>query len=242
MIVLSWNYQGLGNRFAVEVLAELVRQKAPTILFLMETKFSVREMEPIKAELGYPSMLAVSSEGRKGGLALFWAAEVVVDTQTYSPNHIDANICIQNSPPWRLTGVYGHPEKERKVETWRLMRHLHACGTLPWVCLGDFNEILSFDEKKGGNPRQVTPMLAFRHTLLQCGLADLGFRGYWFTWRNGRYGVAFMEERLDRFVATLEWREMFPKAIVHRLAVSYSDHDPILLDMDPATYPQHRRH
>jgi len=51
-----------------------------------------------------------------------------------------------------------------------------------------------------------------------------------------------MEERLDRFVATLEWREMFPKAIVHRLAVSYSDHDPILLDMDPATYPQHRRH
>ena len=86
----------LGNRWAVEVLAELVRQKDPTILFLMETKLSVREIEPIKTELGYPSMLAVSSEGRKGGLALFWAAGVVVDTQTYSPNHIDANIRTQN--------------------------------------------------------------------------------------------------------------------------------------------------
>ena len=47
-----------------------MRQKPPTILFLMETKLHVREMEPIKAELGYPSMQVVSSEGRKGGLAL----------------------------------------------------------------------------------------------------------------------------------------------------------------------------
>ena len=80
MIVISWNCRGLGNRQAVEVLAELVRQKVPTILFLMETKLFVREMEPIKSELGYPSMLAISSEGRKGGLALLWKAEVVVDT------------------------------------------------------------------------------------------------------------------------------------------------------------------
>lgn len=39
-----------------------MRQKTPTILFLMETKLSIREMEPIKTELGYPSMLDVSSE------------------------------------------------------------------------------------------------------------------------------------------------------------------------------------
>ena len=112
MIVLSWKCRGLGNHWVVEVLTELMRQKAPTILFLMETKLSIREMEPIKTELGYPSMLAISSEGRKGGLALLWVAEVVVDTQTYSLNHIDANICTQNSPSWRLTGVYGHLEEE----------------------------------------------------------------------------------------------------------------------------------
>ena len=80
-------------------------------------------------------------------------------------------------------------------------------------------------------------MVAFWHTLLQCGLADLGFRGYRFTWRNGRYGVAFVEERLDRFVATLEWRELFPKATVHQLAVAYSNHDPILVNLVLATYP-----
>lgn len=46
-----------------------------------------------------------------------------------------------------------------------------------------------------------------------------------------------MEERLGRFVATLEWREMFPKATVDNPAMSYSDLDPILLDLDLATYP-----
>nr|POE69772.1 hypothetical protein CFP56_24145 [Quercus suber] len=183
----------------------------------------------------------VSSEGRKGGLALLWNAEVVVDTQTYSPNHIDANIHTQDSPSWRLTGIYRHSAEERKVETWRLMRHLHSRGALPWVCLGNFNEIFSSDEKNGGSPRQVTPMLAFRHTLLQCGLVDLGFRGYRFTWRNGRLGAAFVEERLDRCVATMEWRDRFLRAMVHHLAVPYSYHDPVLLDMAPSNHPQCRR-
>ena len=73
---------------------------------------------------------------------------MTVDTQTYSPNYIDVSVQAQNSSLWRLTGMYGHLEQELKMETWRLMRHLHARAFLPWVCLGDFNEILSSDEKK----------------------------------------------------------------------------------------------
>ena len=80
MIILSWNCRRLGNCQVVEVLANLVRKKDSMILFLMEIKLTVREMELIKVELGFPSMLAVSSEGRCGGLALFWKSEVMVDT------------------------------------------------------------------------------------------------------------------------------------------------------------------
>ena len=182
MIVLSWNCRGLGNRHAVEVLSKLVRKKAPTILLLMETKLTDREMEPIKRELGFYDMLAVSCSGRRGGLALLWRADVTVDTQTYSPNHIDVSVHSQTSPVWRLTGLYGHPKEELKLETWRLMRHLHARPCLPWVCLGDFNELLASDEKNGGNSKLMAPMVEFRNTPLHCGLVDMGFSGYPFTW------------------------------------------------------------
>ena len=60
-------------------------------------------------------------------------------------------------------------------------------------------------------------------------------------WRNGWLGAVFVEERLDRFVATLEWRDMFPRAMVHHLGVSYFDHDPTLLDMAPSNDLQRRR-
>ena len=143
---------------------------------------------------------------------------------------------------WILTGIYGHPEEERKSETWRLMRHLHARASLPCVCLGDFNEILSSDEKNGGNLRPMGAMMKFRQTLLDCGLVYLGFNVYHFTWRNSRGGAAFVEERLDRVVATSEWREMFPRTKVRRVPTSYSNHDPILMDMNPPTQPKKQRH
>ena len=115
------------------------------------------------------------------------------------------------------------------------MRHLHTRASLPWVCLGDFNELLASDEKNGGNMKLMAPMVEFRHTLLHCGLVDMGFSGYRFTWRNGRHRVAFVEERLDRAVVTTKWREIFPRAKVSHLSVFYSDHGPIMLEMAPPT-------
>ena len=117
MITLSWNWQGLGNCCAVEVLTEVMRKQVPKILFLMETKLNVSEMESIKSELGFSAMLAMPCESRRGGLALLWKEEdMTIETQTYSPNHIDVRVHTNDSM-WRLTRIYRHPEEERKSET-----------------------------------------------------------------------------------------------------------------------------
>lgn len=42
----------------------------------------------------------------KEGWPFYGMMRWVVDTQTYSLNHIDANIRTQDSTPWRLTGIY----------------------------------------------------------------------------------------------------------------------------------------
>ena len=116
-------------------------------MFLMETKLTVSEMQSVKTDLEFPSMLVVPSVKCSGGLALLWKNEVVVSTQTYSLNHIDVHISSPSQILWRLTGVYGYPKERLKCETWRLMRHLWVRASLPWVCLGDFNEILSSRSK-----------------------------------------------------------------------------------------------
>ena len=128
------------------------------MLFLMETKLTVSEMQSIKRDLEFPLMLVVPSVKRSGGLALLWKNEMVVSTQTYSLNHIDIHISSLLQILWRLTGVYGHPEERLKCETWRLMRHLWGRASLPWVCLSDFNEILSSDERNGRIPKPLRPM------------------------------------------------------------------------------------
>lgn len=90
-----------------------------------------------------------------------------------------------DKPPWRLTGFCGRPEGPQKHDSWGLLRHLHAQASLSWVCLGDYNEIFHFAKKQGGIRKPLALMLAFKETLLHCGLEDLGYHGYPFTWRNG---------------------------------------------------------
>lgn len=71
----------------------------------------------------------------------------------------------------------------------------------------------------------------FAQTLMDCGLMDLGARGYQFTWSNKQEDEGLIEERLDRFVANEDWKLHFPGAMVKNMAVSESDHVPIMLEL-----------
>ena len=100
---------------------------------------------------------------------------------------------------------------------------------MSWVCIEDYNELLSSDEKQGQIEKAFSPMLAFRNTLAHCELIDLGFQGGKFTWNNGKLGVEFVQERIDRACANQAWRDLFRRSQVIHLSASYSDHIPIML-------------
>lgn len=102
----------------------------------------------------------------------------------------------------------------------------------PWLCVGDFNEILWYAEKRGGHMRTNANMVLFRDTLHSCNLIDLGFEGPPFTWSNGRQGGELIRERLDRAVATPDWRNRFPKCLIRHLQRYKSDHSPLLMNFE----------
>lgn len=108
--------------------------------------------------------------------------------------------------------------------SWDLLISLHKQCQIPWVAFGDFNEILSSDEKLGWLDRYARQMEGFRDCLGNCGLIDMGFVGQGFTWCNGRVGEQRTLVKLDRMVANEECLNMFPEAKVFHKSMAASDH------------------
>jgi exonuclease III len=175
MIVAGYNCRGLGNSPTVRGLLSFKRKVDPDVLFLAETKLHEREMEKFRWMLELPNMCVRNPEGRSRGIAMFWKRNVNVVLRSFGRRHVDVDVIRENGSVWRFTGVYGESKGERKHETWRLLRTLkqqHQDGR-PWLCLGDFNEILSNTEKEGGVPRPLACMESFRSALQACDLVDL---------------------------------------------------------------------
>ena len=95
--------------------------------------------------------------------------------------------------------------------------------------MGDFNEILSGDEKAGVNQRPQWKMEDFREAIQACELYDLGFSGPKVTWNNSRDVGGFSGGRLDKGFGNMLWKEMFKNAMIVNIPVSYSDHMAISL-------------
>ncbi|XVF63210.1 hypothetical protein PTKIN_Ptkin09bG0069600 [Pterospermum kingtungense] len=61
------------------------------------------------------------------------------------------------------------------------------------------------------------------------GLLDLGFKGLHFTWMRGIVDSTFKEDRLDRVLCNVDWRDHFPQATVSHLPQAKSDHCSLLI-------------
>ena len=138
MSAISWNCKGLGNPITVNALQKMVLEKDPTLVFLMETKFDVTEMDGVKRKIERQQGLVLPSIRRAGGLVLLWKNSLHVDILSYSPGHIDAIVSEeQGLKKWGFTRFYGHPKTRKSGESWTLLENLSWRSHLPWVCMGD---------------------------------------------------------------------------------------------------------
>lgn len=115
-----------------------------------------------------------------------------------------------------------------RCKSWRLLQSLCGNVSLPWLCLGDFNEILQAHEHEGGNLRQDRQIIGFRLVVEHCNLIDLGFFGNKFTWFTTKGGG--IKVRLDRALGTQEWVDLFPCFSVKNMNKTSSDHVPVLIN------------
>ncbi|CAI9762864.1 unnamed protein product [Fraxinus pennsylvanica] len=165
-----------------------------------------------------------------GGLAVMWKEELNASIVNFSSSHISLHIKNHFSDsPLVLTGFYGSPVTGRTKESWRLLGRLNPGRQIPWLVMGDFNEITKPSEKFGAAVRPFSQMNSFCKVIDECELSDGGYVGPKFTWSNKREGNQFTKARLDRALVNPSLYNIFSNCVVQVLPVVTSDHNPLLI-------------
>ena len=234
MNAISWNCRGLAATSTVQELKDLCFRVKPAIMFLMETRAKESKVNEIRVKLKFDNMFCVEPKGLAGGLCLFWSKEVEVEIIAANRNYIHTLCRSRNyGDSWDCTFIYGNPHFNDRKALWGRVSVLHHNQNSPWMCFGDFNEILNQEEKIGLHPHGHNKMNLFREFLDEAGLMDLEVKGCKFTWTSNPRNDFITRERIDRLLVNWEWRQMFPNAILYAIPPVSSDHSPLILHFKP---------
>lgn len=109
-----------------------------------------------------------------------------VVVQSFSKNHIDATVQLYDSDLWRFIDFYGELDNSKRKRTWNLLKSLARQSSQKWVVMGDYNEITSHEDKLNGARVPEWRLQDMRNALSYCGLIDVDFEGYRYSWSNNQ--------------------------------------------------------
>ncbi|XP_048336347.2 uncharacterized protein LOC125424078 [Ziziphus jujuba] len=173
-------------------------------------------MTKLCKHLEFSNSVIVEANGLVGGLTFMWKKEINFELEWSSEQIINGIIKEEDGKEgWRLIAYHGTPYRKEKEAFWNHLENTILECEMPWVVIGDLNDIFEELEKFEGRKK--------------VGAVDLSFSGKRFTWENKQEGRAYIKERLDRDLASQDWISLFSDATIHHLPMEQSDHAPILL-------------
>lgn len=120
-------------------------------------------------------------------------------------------ICNVGGMAWLLTAVYASPCNTMRSTLWDHLVSISTMHNQPWIISGDFNEILSMNEKKCGSLNGRIG--GFKRWFNYSAMIDMRFQGSACTWTNNK-----VKKHLDRCIYDRDWRLLFADAKVIHLA------------------------
>lgn len=200
------------------------------IVILQETKKAGIERSLVSSIWGFrhKDWVAIPAIGSSGGVVIIWNTRCVsVLESVMGAYSVSIKIMGINGNDWWLSGVYGPNSYRERSYFWEELAGLYGlCGSR-WCLGGDFNVVRFLSEKSNGG-RVTKSMKEFCEFIRETNLCDPPLQNAEYTWSNLSENVVWC--RLDRFLYSVEWENVFPNVRQSALNRITSDHCPVLLD------------
>lgn len=226
----AWNMRGFNLPRKQNVLKDWIHAVNPLFGCLLETRVQEDQHAFIMASsLQGWQALTNYDHHRLGRIWVLWTDAVVVNPIHKSAQSITCTIEIKSSGHQFICSfVYASNFVEERIHLWEEIREIQRTNihlSLPWILLGDFNEILSSIEHSRSMDYMVdqTGMRHFQDVVQDCDLSDLAYVGPCFTWWNHQ-DVNPVGKKLDRALINNEWLAMFPQSFATFKPGGVSDH------------------
>lgn len=183
-------------------------------------------------------MVEVPAIANSGGMVLLWNNEVV-KVSNFTRNGQSIHVMIEVKPKnltWLFSTIYASNDLAYRHLLWDNIKLIFDKYKGPWLVTEDFNEIINSTNKFGGRPINQKRARTLIDCRSSCNLVDLGYKGCKYTWSNHRMrNGGLIMERLDRVYSKSDWLQEFNNVTVTHLPKIYSDHNPILVNLNNST-------
>ncbi|KAJ6319273.1 hypothetical protein OIU78_014820 [Salix suchowensis] len=192
MIVATWNVRGAGKVKCASTIKDFKKVYAINVFVVLEPRISGSKALNVATNLGFSHYHIVDATGFSGGVWLLWnGSSVSLQVIAHANQSITALVHVRNKC-WLLTVVYVNPNPRIRESLWTYFDGLAKASNLPWLVMGDFNDISCASEKYGGNFDSGGS--AFVDWISRNQLIDLGFSSSKFTWCNKKECIGYYLE------------------------------------------------
>ncbi|GLT34631.1 hypothetical protein SLA2020_091370 [Shorea laevis] len=147
MKIVTWNSRGIQHGPFRRECQELIKMNRPDVICFLETKTDSAIAAPkFLRRLGFDKDYQIPSQGRAGGLWLFWCSMVLkLEILCSSSQFIHCSL-HQKEVSCSITFAYVQPDAAMKDLFWDEVSGIAQDIQSSWIVMGDFNDILSVEE------------------------------------------------------------------------------------------------
>ncbi|RVX20328.1 Transposon TX1 uncharacterized 149 kDa protein [Vitis vinifera] len=233
MKIISWNVRGLGSSNKRREIKDFLRLEKPDVVMIQETKKEKCDKRLVGSvwTVRNKDWVILSACGASGGILFIWDSKKLSKEEVVLGSFsISVKFVLEGCGPLWISTVYGPNSPSLRKDFWVELYDIYGLTFPLWCVGGDFNVIRRSSEKLGGS-RLTSSMRDFDSFISESELLDPPLRNASFTWSNMQESP--MCKRLDRFLYSNEWGQLFPQGIQETLIRRTSDHWPIALDTNP---------